>query len=146
MPRSSRWRRLLRQLLGRPEPTLDPYDLPPLVKVPRSFGGWRLEPGELYLGSTWEYTEIKRHVPYLDGRSSLGRLGVFLHVTAGRGDVGFKGRWTCELVAVKAVWLYPRMRVAQLTLHEPIGLIRPYEGRYQGDAGPVGSRLVRPRG
>jgi dCTP deaminase len=51
--------------------------------------GLLLEPHKLYLGRTLEFTETKSYVPMLEGRSSIGRLGMFIHVTAGFGDVGF---------------------------------------------------------
>ena len=59
--------------------------------------GLLLESRKLYLGRTIEYTETHNLVPMLEGRSSVGRLGLFVHVTAGFGDVGFKGYWTLEI-------------------------------------------------
>ena len=56
--------------------------------------GLLLEPQKLYLGRTIEYTATEGYVPMLEGRSSIGRLGLFVHVTAGFGDIGFKGFWT----------------------------------------------------
>ena len=56
--------------------------------------GLLLESNKLYLGRTVEYTETHNLIPMLEGRSSVGRLGLFVHVTAGFGDVGFKGYWT----------------------------------------------------
>ena len=56
--------------------------------------GLMLEPGKLYLGRTMEYTKTDGVVPMLEGRSSIGRLGLFIHVTAGFGDIGFSGYWT----------------------------------------------------
>ena len=79
--------------------------------------GFVLEPGKLYLGATEEYTETHGFVPYLDGRSSVGRLGLFIHVTAGRGDAGFCGHWTMELVAVQPLRIYAGVRIGQLTYH-----------------------------
>jgi len=58
--------------------------------------GLLLQTGKLYLGRTVEYTETQGLVPMLEGRSSIGRLGLFVHITAGFGDVGFKGFWTLE--------------------------------------------------
>lgn len=89
--------------------------------------GLLLEPGELYLMSTAEYTETHRHVPYLDGRSSVGRLGVSVHVTAGRGDVGFRGHWTLEVTTVKPARVFAGMRLGQITFHEVAGEVeQPY--------------------
>ncbi len=76
--------------------------------------GFTLQPGNLYLGSTIEYTETLAHVPMINGKSSCGRLGLSVHVTAGTGDVGFKGHWTLELTVVHALIVYVGMPVAQL--------------------------------
>ena len=80
--------------------------------------GMILQPGILYLASTVEYTETMKHVPILMGKSSLGRLGLFVHVTAGFGDVGFKGHWTLELVCVQPLKIYPGMKIAQITYQD----------------------------
>lgn len=79
-----------------------------------SVRGFTLLPGVLYLGSTVEYTETLAHVPMINGKSSCGRLGLSVHVTAGTGDVGFKGHWTLELTVVHALIVYAGMPVAQL--------------------------------
>ena len=80
--------------------------------------GLILQPGILYLASTIEYTQTLRHVPILMGKSSLGRLGLFVHVTAGFGDVGFAGHWTLELVCVQPVRIYAGMKIAQIVYNE----------------------------
>ncbi len=59
--------------------------------------GYVLQPGVLYLGATHEYTETHAHVPFLEGKSSVGRLGIDIHATAGKGDVGFCNHWTLEI-------------------------------------------------
>ena len=64
-----------------------------LLKIPQE--GYVLEPNKLYLGRTHEYTKTTCFVPMLEGRSSVGRLGLFIHVTAGFGDVGFSGNVLC---------------------------------------------------
>ena len=56
--------------------------------------GFVLEPNMLYLGVTKEYTETHHHVPFLEGKSSVGRLGIDIHATAGKGDIGFWNYWT----------------------------------------------------
>ena len=76
--------------------------------------GFTLQPGRVYLASTEEYTESTTHVPFLDGKSSIGRLGLFIHATAGRGDVGFKNFWTLELVPTQPVKIYKGMKIGQL--------------------------------
>ena len=77
-----------------------------------------LQPNIVYLASTIEYTQTLRHVPILMGKSSLGRLGLFVHVTAGFGDVGFAGHWTLELVCVQPVKIYAGMKIAQIVYND----------------------------
>lgn len=76
--------------------------------------GFVLQPGELYLGVTEEYTETHASVPFLEGKSSVGRLGIDIHATAGKGDVGFCNTWTLEISCVKPVRVYAGMPVGQL--------------------------------
>lgn len=76
--------------------------------------GFVLKPGELYLGATEEYTETHKHVPFLEGKSSTGRLGIDIHATAGKGDVGFCGYWTLEISSSKPVRIYAGMPIGQL--------------------------------
>lgn len=73
-----------------------------------------LEPGKTYLGVTEEYTETHRHVPFLEGKSSVGRLGIDIHATAGKGDVGFCNHWTLEISVNQPVRVYHGMPVGQL--------------------------------
>lgn len=77
--------------------------------------GITLQPNELYLATTEEYTETHKHVPALDGKSSTGRLGIDIHATAGKGDVGFCGFWTMEISVTKPVRVYAGMPIGQLT-------------------------------
>jgi dCTP deaminase len=76
--------------------------------------GYVLQPGQLYLASTLEYTESHKHVPFLEGKSSTGRLGIDIHATAGKGDVGFCGYWTLEISTSIPVRIYPGMPIGQL--------------------------------
>lgn len=76
--------------------------------------GFVLQPNELYLASTIEYTESHAHVPILNGKSSIGRLGLSIHVTAGTGDVGFCNHWTMELFVIKPLRIYAGMPIGQL--------------------------------
>jgi len=76
--------------------------------------GFVLEPGQLYLGSTLEYTETHKHVPFLEGKSSTGRLGIDIHATAGKGDVGFCGYWTLEISSSIPVRIYAGMPIGQI--------------------------------
>ncbi len=81
-------------------------------EIPES--GLILEPGQLYLGVTEEYTETHAHVPFLEGKSSTGRLGIDIHATAGKGDVGFCNTWTLEISVVLPVRVYAGMPIGQL--------------------------------
>lgn len=76
--------------------------------------GFVIEPGELYLGVTTEYTETHHAVPFLEGKSSVGRLGIDIHATAGKGDVGYCNTWTLEISCVKPVRIYAGMPIGQL--------------------------------
>ena len=76
--------------------------------------GYVLQPGQLYLGVTEEYTETHVHVPFLEGKSSTGRLGIDIHATAGKGDVGFCGNWTLEISCKIPVRIYKGMPIGQL--------------------------------
>ncbi|MGB0839487.1 MAG: dCTP deaminase [Chitinophagales bacterium] len=76
--------------------------------------GFVIEPGTLYLGVTEEYTETHQHVPFLEGKSSIGRLGIDIHATAGKGDVGFCNTWTLEISCVQPVRIYAGMPIGQL--------------------------------
>ncbi|AHJ98325.1 dCTP deaminase [Hymenobacter swuensis] len=76
--------------------------------------GFVLQPGTLYLGVTDEYTETHAHVPFLEGKSSVGRLGIDIHATAGKGDIGFCNTWTLEISVSMPVRVYYNMPVGQL--------------------------------
>jgi len=94
--------------------------------------GLVLQPNQLYLGRTIEFTETHNFVPMLEGRSSIGRLGLFVHVTAGFGDVGFCGYWTLEMFAVQPVRIYPGVQVCQIFYHSVLGEVTEYaSGKYQ---------------
>jgi dCTP deaminase len=108
---------------GGGQPVLDAKVDNPTREVVIDDRGMVLVPGQLYLASTVEYTETHAHVPYLDGRSSVGRLGISIHETAGRGDVGFCGHWTMEVTVVHPVRVYAGMRVGQLTFHTVEGRV-----------------------
>ena len=89
------------------------------VDIPEE--GMVLEPDRLYLGVTEEYTETHRHVPFLEGKSSVGRLGIDIHATAGKGDVGFANTWTLEISVRQPVRIYRGMPIGQLIYFETSG-------------------------
>jgi len=89
--------------------------------------GYILVPSKLYLGVTEEYTESHKHVPFLEGKSSVGRLGIDIHATAGKGDVGFCNTWTLEISVKQPVKIYAGMPIGQLIFFEVSGeIITPY--------------------
>ena len=93
-----------------------------------------LDPNRLYLGRTMERTETHNLVPMLEGRSSIGRLGLFVHVTAGFGDVGFCGYWTLEMFAVQPVRIYPGVQICQIFYHTIEGDVTEYHSeKYQNN-------------
>jgi len=85
--------------------------------------GFVLQPNTLYLGVTEEYTESHAHVPFLEGKSSVGRLGIDIHATAGKGDVGFCNTWTLEISVTQPVRIYHKMPIGQLIYFEVRGQI-----------------------
>jgi dCTP deaminase len=95
--------------------------------------GLVLQPNHLYLGRTTERTETHQLVPMIEGRSSIGRLGLFVHVTAGFGDVGFSGYWTLEMFAVQPIRIYPSIAICQIFYHEITGNIVEYQSKYQNN-------------
>jgi len=120
---------------------LDPKQNNPYTISIISEDGILLVPGELYLAQTLEYTETHNLVPVISGRSSIGRLGLFIHVTAGFGDIGFCGHWTLELAVIRPLIVYPRMPLAQIYYHVPVGTIEEYKGKYQSNMGVQSSQL-----
>ena len=106
--------------------------------------GLILETGKLYLGRTVEYTETHNYVPMLEGRSSIGRLGLFVHVTAGFGDVGFCGYWTVEIFCVQPIRVYPNVEICQIYYHGIEGEYDKYcSGKYQNNRGVQPSMLYK---
>ena len=88
--------------------------------------GCVLQPGKLYLGRTFEKTSTNTYVPMLEGRSSVGRLGLYIHVTAGFGDIGFAGYWTLEIQCIQPIKIYPMIEICQIYYHTITGDISPY--------------------
>ncbi|HKL98769.1 MAG TPA: dCTP deaminase [Mobilitalea sp.] len=98
--------------------------------------GLLLKPNILYLGRTNEFTSTDKYVPMLEGRSSTGRLGLFIHVTAGFGDIGFAGYWTLEIFCVQPIILYPNIEICQIYYHDIEGDYDLYKsGKYQNNTG-----------
>ncbi|MGY8808478.1 MAG: dCTP deaminase [Fidelibacterota bacterium] len=126
--------RLHNELVVYDNPVLDMKEDNPATKIMIPEDGLLLESKKLYLGRTMEYTETNNLVPMLEGRSSVGRLGLFVHITAGFGDVGFKGYWTLEIFCVQPIKIYPSIEICQIFYHSVEGDYTPYQsGKYQGN-------------
>ena len=106
--------------------------------------GMVIQPGQLYLGRTVEYTKTDNLVPMLEGRSSIGRLGLFIHITAGFGDVGFAGYWTLEIFCVKPIRIYPGVQICQIFFHTIDGAFERYQSnKYQNNRDVQPSMLYK---
>ena len=102
--------------------------------------GHVLTPGVLYLASTMEEAGSDMFVPCIEGRSSMARLGISPHVSAGFGDHGFKARWTLEITVTHPVRVYAGMRICQVFFHDLSGERQPYQGKYLNSTGVEPSR------
>lgn len=127
---------------------MDVMDVKTEPKVTRFMigeSGFILKPGIGYLMHTLERVRTDRYVPVLDGKSSIGRLFIQVHATAGYGDAGFDGQYTLEVLVAHPVRVYAGMRIAQIRFHTTQGTVRLYHGNYTGEAarGAVPSRAWR---
>lgn len=126
--------RLHDELLTYTDTVLDMKRLPNFQRLRIPQEGIVIEPGRLYLGRTLEHTETQGFVPMLEGRSSIGRLGLFVHVTAGFGDTGFRGYWTLEIAAIQPVRIYAGVEICQIFYHQVVGEIWQYRSdKYQNN-------------
>lgn len=116
----------------------------PAKKIVIPDSGLILEPNKLYLGRTNEYTKTESFIPMLEGRSSTGRLGLFIHVTAGFGDIGFSGYWTLEIFCIQPIKIYPNADICQIYYHTIKGDYDLYKsGKYQNNTGIQPSLMYR---
>lgn len=111
------------------------------VIIPES--GFVLKPGRIYLAKVNEYTKTHNLVPIVEGRSSIGRLGLSVHPSTGFGDNGFEGRFTLELSVAQPLRIYPNIEVCQIVYHTIEGESDKYQGRYQGSEDVVKCRLYQ---
>jgi len=105
--------------------------------------GLILTPDTIYLGHTKEKIGSDHYVPIIKGKSSTGRVGLFIYITANLIDIGFLGQFTLMMHAVQPVKIYPDMRIGQVTFWKVIGNIHLYEGKYQGSQGPSESQSYK---
>ena len=134
-------------------PVLDMREDNPVDEIIIPTQGLVLSPGMLYLGATVESAISRSYVPMYEGRSSVGRLGIHTHITAGFGDIGWgysmeNGRevchhptWTLEIEVVHPVRVYPFVRIGQVYFVKPMGAITWYQGKYSRQQLPQSSGL-----
>lgn len=136
--------RLYNELLVYDDSVLDMKKKPNVHSIIIPDEGLVLQPGVLYLARTVEYTKTTAYVPMLEGRSSIGRLGLFIHITAGFGDVGFAGFWTLEMFCVKPIHVYPNVEICQIFYHSIEGDYDQYvSNKYQNNKGIQPSMLYK---
>ncbi|TWT67663.1 Deoxycytidine triphosphate deaminase [Posidoniimonas polymericola] len=111
------------------------------IEIPAD--GLVISPNRLYLGRTVEKTTTHNLVPQIEGRSSIGRLGLFVHVTAGFGDAGFSGFWTLEISCIQPVRIYPGVPICQIFYHELTGEVSEYTSKYQHNRDIQPSKLFQ---
>lgn len=128
------------------ERELDARRANPTVEREIDEEGVRLEPDQVYLFNTAEVMGSTRYVPIIRGRSSAGRLGIFIDITADLIDIGSINQWTLQLHAVLPVRVWPRMIIGQVTFWCAEGSIQLYDGKYGRIPSPVPSlaHLDRP--
>ncbi|TLQ44687.1 dCTP deaminase [Streptomyces marianii] len=122
---------------------IDAHRANPTTTVKIGEDGYVLQPGELYLGHTLEQVGSDTFVPLLFGRSSVGRLGLFVEITAPIGDIGFHGQWTLMLSPIRPLRVYAGMKIGQIMFFVSTGDIDLYAGKYQAADGPQPSRCWR---
>lgn len=128
-------------LLYLDEVKLDLHKAPRMVEIKIPPEGFLLKKNEVYLGSTVEVIGSDHYVPVIDGRSTIGRYGLSIHITAGFGDVGFKGTFTLEIEARhRDTLVRAGDMIAQVSFHELKGDVEKYRGSYQGQTGPRGPK------
>jgi dCTP deaminase len=119
--------RLHNELLIYKDQVLDMKKDNPVEKLTIPEEGLLLEPNVLYLGRTVETIKAEHHVPKLEGRSSIGRLGIVIHLTAGLGNIGSQGHWTLEIACVQPVRIYPNVGICQIYFEEIKGEFDNYK-------------------
>lgn len=105
--------------------------------------GYVLEKDKLYLSSTIEIMGSEKYIPMIFGRSSIGRLGLFIQITAPIGDIGYEGNWTLQLNATVPIKVYPGLKIGQIMFFSPYGEITPYDGKYKNSRTPRKSEIYK---
>lgn len=106
--------------------------------------GFTLRAHKLYLAHTVETTWTDKFIPRIEGRSSIGRLGMITHASAGLGDIGFNGTWTLHIIPTIDVKIYPYEEIAQLIFYTAVGDTSiMYDGHYQNQTDATASRMYQ---
>jgi dCTP deaminase len=108
-----------------------------LLRIPDS--GLMLRPSTIYLVNTMETMGSTKFVPIIRGRSSVGRLGLFIDITADLIDLGSINQWTLQLHCVQPIRIYPGMLIGQVTFWKTFGRRSLYRGKYRNRRSPVAS-------
>lgn len=112
-----------------------------IIEIPDE--GIVLKPNQLYLGHTIEEMGSDFYAPTMQARSSVGRLGLYIYLNSGLGDIGFKKQWTLELHVIHPLKVYPGMKVGQMLFWQPQGEVLLYKGKYKDSVGPETSQIWR---
>ncbi len=119
----------------------DPRRGPRHEQMRPSNGRYLLRKGHFYLGHTTERMGSTRYVTSLIGRSSIGRLGLFVQLSADLGHCGAVHRWTLELLPAMDIYVYPGQIIGQVSFWSVTGEALPYEGWYGRHDRPMPSKL-----
>ena len=123
---------------------LDAKEPSQVKQVNFSEEGYILNPGKIYLGNTYEEIGSDYFVTSLIGRSSVGRLGLFLQISADHGNVGAKHKWTLELKCIQPIKIYPKMIIGQVSFWQILGAREKlYQGKYGEYASPHSSEIYK---
>lgn len=122
---------------------LDPKKKPNIKEITIPDEGYVMQRGDFLLGHSNEMVGSKKFVPIIHAKSSIARLGLFIHITSGLFDIGCICDATFHLYATMPIRLYKNMPIAQITFWHTSGDIQLYDGKYQGDKGIAPSRIYR---
>lgn len=122
--------------------TLDSKEENVIEEITIPTDGYTLYPGKIYLGVTEEYTETLQHIPFLEGISSVARLGINVNPSSGKGNIGHCNTWTLDINVVQPVTVYPGMPIAQLFFFKTEG--KTEEGYNKMKNAKYSSRSLKP--
>lgn len=135
--------RLSNKIIKYKNNVLDPKIQQETIEIEIPEEGYILEPNTIYLGSTREIMGSNHFVPIIRAKSSIARMGLFIHITADLIDIGSINQFTLQLHAVQKVKIFPNMLIGQVTFWETLGEITLYEGKYKGLNGPQPSQIYK---